>query len=164
MPWRSRFITTRWHPLAVTLYALTFVLGFCFTFHLLHTGALIGVAPWADWLWRIELFIGGAGGLFSVLVRPRPEPEWPDLVDLLRIEGMTAGLSGLGWITYSVSIWTLTHSFSVFVLALGVIGLGLVARSGQATFDAAKAKQLGDVYDAAHRDPNLRVLLDKLQE
>jgi hypothetical protein len=164
MPWRKKFLTSRLHPLAVTAYALTLEFGLLFTFHLMHTQALQGVQVWVDWAWRIMLLLGGALGLFSIFSRPKEAPDWPDLVDLLKLEGMSAGLSGLGWAVYAFSISEVSGLMTVPVWALGSLGLGLVARSFLATREASEAKRLGEVYDAANDDPELRELLQRIRD
>lgn len=160
MSWRRKFLTSRLHPLAFTCYTITVLFGTLFTFHLMHTEALQGVHPWVDWTWRVMLLVGGLFGLASICTPPRKEPDWPDLVDLLRIESMAAGLSGLGWVIYAYSIADIYHDWwNLATLALGIMGAGLIARSFQATIEAEQAKTLGRVYDEA--DPALKSLLEE---
>lgn len=150
-PWRQKYLTTRRHPLAMTSYACTLVLGIVFTFNILETTSLPGVRPLWDWAWKLMLDTGGLFGVVALLTKPRLSPKWPDLADLLHIEAIAAFVSGLGFIVYAVSITNLVHHLAGSVAVLFVMGAGMLWRSVQARSEAKKAEYLARVYDDAHR-------------
>jgi len=149
MPWRQRFITSRRHPLALASYLVTLVLGLLFLVHVIDTSFLPVSQTWKI-LWRIELVAGGASGLAFSLIRPRVSPHWPDLADVLRLEGIAALVSTIGFATYIVAIEDVAgpgvHAVTVL---LSIMSLGMLGRSVQCFRDSSFVERMAALSTAA---------------
>jgi hypothetical protein len=142
-------VISRRHPLALAMYAVVFLLGMIFLTHFgygSHTEADLfpGVSPWAIWGWKVMMVTGG-GGAFAVLcTNPRPSPHWPDLADLLHLEGIAALVAGLGLTVYLVALLDIMgwHQIGPAVAVYGVIIVGHGFRAFQALKDSYRLERL----------------------
>lgn len=160
-------VMTRRHPLAMALYMVVFLLGIIFVTHFgygQHTEKDLfpGVSEWAIWGWKVCM-VGGGGGAFIVLcLNPRPSPHWPDLADLLHLEGIAAIVAATGLLTYLVAIIDVMgwHQSGPALVLYGVIILGHAARATQAIKDSVRLERLANraqvVIDQEEEDEDAR--------
>lgn len=148
-------VTSRRHPLAFAAYFLVLVLGLVFVFQLFGTNqtekALFpDISPWLIRLWEWEMVLGAIASLTGLLGKPRVSSGWPDLADLLHVEGIGALLQGFGMTTYlaaAMSVYVEMHhplrdSIPGLLIYLGII-TGLFVRGIQALRDARRMEKLG---------------------
>ena len=88
-------IVTRRHPLAFALYLTVLIMGVIFVFHWFGThqtteALFPGIPWWVIFAWKWEMLLGGALAAGSLTASPRSGPGWPDLADLLHLEGIGA--------------------------------------------------------------------------
>jgi hypothetical protein len=147
MAWRMRYLTTRDHPLAFAAYAATFLLGLTLLTGWVDTVSLSGIDQAIAILWKAQLLTGGLGALWAIIQTPKMTPHWPDLGDLLRMEGIAAGQAGLGFFVYTYNVIHFQHAVSIGAVVLGVMGLGMMARCWQAYRESSQAERLALLYD-----------------
>lgn len=147
MPWRMRYLTTRDHPLAFAAYAATFLLGLTLLTGWVDTISLRGVEQAVTILWRAQLLTGGLVGLWAVAMSPKLTPGWPDLGDLLRLEGIAAAQAACGFAIYTTSLIQVQGRVTVPALTLGVMAVGMAARCIQAYAESRQAERLALLYD-----------------
>lgn len=141
-------VVMRRHPLALGMYAIVFLLGLIFTTHFgygQHTEADLfpGVSGWAILGWKVLMLLGGGGALVCLLTPPRPSPKWPDLADLLHLEGITAIVAAFGLMTYLAAVVSIMGEDSGPSLAFfGVMVLAHFWRAAQAISDAQRLEAL----------------------
>jgi hypothetical protein len=150
---------TRRHPLALALYAVVFMLGMIFLTHFgygAHTEADLfpGVSEWAIWGWKVLMVVGGGGALVVLGTNPRPSPHWPDIADLLHLEGIAAIIAAMGLVVYVVAIIA-AHGLPQSGPALTVYGViigGHIVRAYQVIYDAMRLQRLAQLAEDANDD------------
>lgn len=153
-------IVSRRHPLAFGVYATVMFLGLVFVFHWygVHSQAELfpGVSIWAIAVWKWSMVIGGGGALLCIAVRPREAPHWPDIADLLHLEGAAAILAAFGMVVYlyeNVQVNGISLSGPAFAIYLSLI-TAHVFRGIQAIRDAVRLERLSKWL---HENDPLRV-------
>lgn len=147
-------VIMRRHPLAVALYFVVMMLGVIFVLHWYTHGVdeaklFPGVSPWAIFAWKWMMVSGGGGALVCLFTKPRPSPHWPDLSDLLHMEGIAAMVAAFGLTTYAVTIIHLmgfSDSAPAIVL-YGSIIAGHLVRAAQAIHDAQRLQALAQIAE-----------------
>lgn len=102
-------IVSRRHPLGFAAYVMTLILGLIFVFHWYGVSRseadLFPGIPWfVIFAWKWEMVTGGGVALAALCMRPRLHPHWPDLADLLHLEGIGALVAAFGLSTYIVAL------------------------------------------------------------
>lgn len=144
-------VVTRRHPLAMAMYAMVGFLGLVFIFHWYghHTEQELfpGVASWVIFAWKWMMVVGGVGGVASLLCKPRVTPHWPDLSDLLHIEGIMAIVGAFGLLTYLLAIVHVAglSQSGPAIAVYTVLISGHVWRGVQAIKDAGRLELLSEV-------------------
>lgn len=142
-------VEMRRHPLAFALYAVVLMLGVVFVFHWYaanrsDSDLFPDVSPWAIFAWKWMMVVGGGLALTTLIVSPRPSPHWPDLADLLHLEGVFAIVAAFGMLVYIVVVVHLeglagsTQALSIY----GILILGHIWRGYQAIRDAVRLERL----------------------
>lgn len=150
-------IVSRRHPLAFALYTVVFLLGLVFICHWYTAGVkestlFPGVNEWIIFTWKWMMVTGGGGALLMLSLNPRRSPHWPDISDLLHLEGIAAIVGGFGVAVYLVVIVNLTgvHDSAPAVTIYGVIIAGHITRAIQAIHDAKRLQRLAQLADDAN--------------
>lgn len=145
-------IVTRRHPLAFAVYSVVFLLGCVFVFHAYgpHTESELfpGISRWWIAAWKWMMVSGGLGAMVCLSTKPRTDGHWPDLADLLHLEGIAAIVAGFGLLTYTVAIVDLTGFADArpALLIYGALILGHVWRGWQAISDGRRLEVLAERY------------------
>jgi hypothetical protein len=144
-------IVTRRHPLALAAYAMVFTMGLIFVFSWFGTGQHTeDVFPHTShlviFLWKWEMVTGGGAALAALIGKPRVEEGWPDLADLLHLEGIGALVAGFGVSTYLVAILHLhgPSQSGPAIVVFGTIVLGCVFRGIQALREGRRLEHLAE--------------------
>lgn len=168
MPWRSQYLTTRRHPLALALYAVTLLYGIFFFTHASDVATLHQVSHAWRWLWRLEFVTGGGMGLIAAFWKVKAEPGWPDLADCIRVEAIAAFVSGMAFLTYAVSVELLFRDFSPPTLfQLGIVALfvaGFFWRAVQAIIESRRVEELGLLVDNTREQLRRALLTEHLHD
>lgn len=142
-------VVMRRHPLAFALYTVVFLLGMIFVTHFgygTHTehDLFPGVSPIVIVGWKVMMVGGGGGAVLTLLARPRPSPHWPDIADLLHLEGIASGVAGMGLLVYLVSVINVQglHTSGPAIVYFGTLIAGHVVRGRQAIRDSIRLKEL----------------------
>jgi hypothetical protein len=94
----------------------------------------------------LELFLGSAGALLGVLARPRVSPHWPDIADLLHLEGIASGVAGFGLAVYLAAVINVQgHASGPVIVYFGTLIVGHLWRTHQAIRDSVRLKELAAV-------------------
>jgi hypothetical protein len=105
--------------------------------------------------WKWEMVLGGGGALLSLVFKPRATPKWPDLADLLHIEGICCLIASFGVSTYAygtVSEVGLHNSVGALAFFIPIV-LGHLYRGGQAIRQGASLQALAEtLYDLNPRE------------
>jgi hypothetical protein len=137
MPWRSKYIAPRRHPLALSAYAVIFLLGVLFIFHVFQSDAidmLLGSSLWRN-VWEWLLTVGGGLGLVGA--------TWKrDLEDGLWMERLGASTGMLGLLVYSGAVTSIAGFDVSTWLLLGVLALGCLWRSLQISKELWRVRRL----------------------
>ena len=91
------------------------------------------------------------GAVLTLLTKPRPSPLWPDISDLLHLEGIAAIVAAFGLMVYLlvvVRVMGFTHSGPAITL-YGVLIIAHFVRAKQAIHDAKRLKELANLMEAA---------------
>jgi ABC-type transport system involved in cytochrome c biogenesis permease subunit len=151
-------VETRRHPLAFVVYAIVFLLGIVFIFHWYPSnrqqGDLFqGVSPWAVYTWKWMMLVGGLVTMAVIAVNPRPSPHWPDLADLLTLEGIFGIVSAIGMLIYITVVVHLTgfHQALQGMLFYGALIGGHVYRAPQAIKHARALERYAAAAQVAAR-------------
>jgi len=142
-------IVTRRHPLAFALYLTVLIMGVIFVFHWFGThqtteALFPGIPWWVIFAWKWEMLLGGALAAGSLTASPRSGPGWPDLADLLHLEGIGALTCAFGLATYAAAVESLVGfdkaapAISLYI----VLVLGLVTRGIQAFREARRLERM----------------------
>jgi len=132
-------ITTRRHPLALSVYALVGILGVLFITRGVHSAAISRtISPLWIFVWEWTMAVGGALAVIGIV--------WPRRLDWgLFLESTGAALAMFGMATYTgVIIYIAGWRNPTWVL-MGCLTLGLGLRA------AGAARDLGKVQAAALR-------------
>lgn len=147
-------VVMRRHPLAMALYLVVFLLGMIFLTHFgygQHTEADLfpHTNPWVIWAWKVMMVTGGGGAFATLMASPRPSPHWPDIADLLHLEGIASIVGGFGLLIYLVAVTHITgwHQSGPAIAVYGVIILGHAIRGGQAIHDALRLERLAQIIE-----------------
>ena len=141
----SPTVTTRRHPIAWAAYAAAVVTGASYLAGVpIHV--LDGTNGWERLFWSSQILVGGLLALITLVVQPRLHPHWPDLADLIRIEGFGSLLCGIGYICYILSVILNGHTtqtpwvqiVGAGSLTTGVLATGRIWRGIQALREARK--------------------------
>lgn len=151
--WRQRYITTRRHPFAFGVYTLTLMLGILFATHSLGVIPFDNVRRLWQMLWTWEMISGGAVGVFALVVPVKPYPNWPDLADCLRFEGIAAIVSAFGLVTYAFAVTETFDALGAGALLIGTLGVVCGYRAWQAIRDSAYTERLAALADALQDTP-----------
>jgi hypothetical protein len=150
-------VVSRRHPFAFAMYAVVFLLGLVFVFHWYTGGVkestlLPGVSEWAIFAWKWMMVTGGGLALVFLTLNPRPAPHWPDISDLLHLEGIAAIVAAFGVSVYLVVIVHLSgvHDSAPAVTIYGVIIVSHLVRATQAIHDAKQLQRLSQLADDAN--------------
>lgn len=156
-------VETRRNPLAFSMYAVVMALGLIFVFHLFAQNRtehdlFPHVSPWAIFAWKWMMSVGGLASTVTLLFNPRPSPHWPDIVDLLHLEAIFAGISSVGLAIYLIVVVHLTGFEASYqaIAFFGFIILGHVWRTKDCVVDARKLVKLNEslkAEQAAHDAP-----------
>lgn len=149
-------VIMRRHPLAMALYGVVFLLGLVFVLHWYAHGVsektlFPGVSEWAIFAWKWMMVSGGGGALICLWAKPRPSPHWPDLADLLHLEGIAAIVGAFGLFTYLIVVINLMgfSDSAPAVVIYGVIVVGHFVRAYQAIWDASRLQRLATLAETA---------------
>jgi hypothetical protein len=137
VPWRSKYIAPRRHPLALSAYGLICSLGVLFIFHVFQSDAidtLLGSSFWRH-VWEWLLTVGGGIALIGAM--------WQgDLEDGLWMERLGSSTSMLGLLVYAGAVTSIA-GFNVSTwLLLGVLALGCLWRSLQISKELWRVRRL----------------------
>lgn len=106
---------------------------FNFPIHILD-----GTEGWAQNVWALQIMVGGLVALLALLVNPRMHPHWPDLADLIRIEGFGSLLCGFGYICYVLAAWGSTNTPIAATIATACLAAARCWRGWQGIREANK--------------------------
>lgn len=145
-------IVSRRHPLAFAVYGAVFLIGMVFVVHAYgpHTESELfpGISRYWIAAWKWMMVSGGLGAMVCLCTKPRTDGHWPDLADLLHLEGIAAMVAGFGLATYLFAIVDLTGFVTArpAILIYGALIVGHVWRGGQAISDGRRLEVLAQRY------------------
>jgi hypothetical protein len=137
MPWRARYLTSRRHPLALSVYALTALYGLLLFIGAFDSTALsqtVGTVVQIVWQWL--LILGGTTGLIST--------RWPEraVEDALTLESAGAAAAWFGMTAYTVAVLAVYGWSAPGWLLFACLAAGLGARAWQARREKRLAARL----------------------
>lgn len=134
------------------MYAMVLVLGLIFVFQLFgahKTQAAIfpHIPGWVIFLWKWEMTLGATLSLFGLACPARAKGHWPDLADLLHMEGIGAFVSAFGLATYATATISLTglHNAYPGLIIYGVLVAGHIWRGVQSLREARRLEMIVEV-------------------
>lgn len=145
MPWRTRYISSRRHPIGVGLYLFTLVLGVFFLTDVIESTPITMVIG-TGWqiAWEAQLTAGGAFAIIGVV--------WPwSLDEATSLESVGAFLCGTGLLTYAAAIVQVVGFSSPAWIILAILAVSSLCRVVQIWWGKRRITELA-LAMREHRD------------